>query len=284
MRILLKIISVNAMKNFFTRIFNVDYYCFSLIFFSTICFADDKINTNTLVLNGAYQGKNLYVQNPFTVNMKDFCTIEVYVNSEKVMSQIKSSAYEIDLSYLAINEPLTIEIVHKSDCKPKVLNSQVIRLNSNLQFANLVATESAISWSTKGEKQGDKMYLEQFLYNTWINLKEIQAKGSSSNSSYSAESHHTSGINKYRIKYLDKDGTAFYSRILEFQSVVPEITFYPKRVSNKIYLSRGADYEITDENGTILNKGKGKEIPCETLKEGIYYLNIDNKTEKFLKK
>lgn len=262
----------------------VNFLSIFLLFTSLLGFADDKTSGNTLTLNGAYQGKNLYVQNPFTTNMKDFCTNEVYVNGEKVMTQIKSSAFEIDLSYLAVNEPITIEIIHKSDCKPKVLNAQVIRLNSNLQFTNLVATESSISWSTKGEKLGDKMFVEQFLYNTWVSIKEISSKGSSSNSSYSAESHHTSGINKYRVKYLDKDGVAFYSHIVEFQSVLPEITFYPKRVSNKIYLSRGSDYEITDEKGVVLNKGKGKEIPCETLKDGVYYLNVDNKTEKFLKK
>lgn len=280
----MQLTTVNSVKDSTKSLLRVIFLSIFFVFASFFGFADDKTSSNTIILNGAYQGKNLYVQNPFTVNMKDFCTDEVYVNSEKVMSQIKSSAYEIDLSYLAINEPVTIEIIHKADCKPKVLNAQVIRLNSNLQFTNLVSNETSISWSTKGEKIGDKMYVEQFLYNSWITLKEIPSKGSSSNSSYSAESHHTSGINKYRVKYTDKDGTAFYSRVIEYQSGLPEITFYPKRVSNKIYLSRGSDYEITDEKGVVLNKGKGKEIPCETLKEGVYYLNVDNKTEKFLKK
>lgn len=245
---------------------------------------DDGFSSQNIILNGAYQGKNIYVQNPFTVNMKDFCTDEVYLNNAKVMSQIKSSAYEIDLSHLSINEPVTIKIVHKTGCKPKVLNAQVIRLNSNLQFSNFTIDNSIIQWSTKGEKLGDKMFIEQFLYNNWVSIKEFQSKGSSSNSSYTFESIHHSGLNKYRIKYVDKDGSAFYSKIEEYQSILPEITFYPKRVSNKIYLSRGSDYEIVDEKGTVLNKGKGKEIPCETLKEGVYYLNVDNKTEKFLKK
>ncbi|MFN0049023.1 MAG: T9SS C-terminal target domain-containing protein, partial [Cytophagales bacterium] len=69
-----------------------------------------------------------------------------------------------------------------------------------------------------------------------------------------------------------------------YMATLPEVTFFPKRVANKIYLSRDADYEIIDGYGNPLMKGKGKEIVCETLSEGVYYLNIDNKTEKFLKK
>ncbi len=255
---------------------------FSLNF--TLFGKDDSGSSSFFILNGAFQGKNLYVQNPFTPNMKDFCTDEVYLNNTKIMGQIKSSAYEIDLSHLNINEPVSIKITHKAGCKPKVLNAQVIRLNSNLQFSSFVVDNVNIQWATKGEKLGDKMYVEQFVYNNWIMLKEFPSKGSISNSSYTFETNHHSGNNKYRIKYVDKDGTAFYSKVVDFVSVLPEVNFWPKRVSNKIYLSRGTDYEITDEKGTVLNKGKGKEIPCESLKEGVYYLNIDNRTEKFLKK
>lgn len=261
------------------------YFFLALMFFSNVLMAkDDGTSSSFFLLNGAFQGKNLYVQNPFTPNMKDFCTDEVFLNNVKIMGQIKSSAYEIDLSHLSINEPVSIKITHKADCKPKVLNAQVIRLNSNLQFSSFVVDNNSIQWATKGEKLGDKMFVEQYLYNNWIMLKEFASKGSLSNSSYSYESHHNSGLNKYRIKYVDKDGTAFYSKVADFQSILPEVNFWPKRVSNKIYLSRGTDYQITDDKGTILNKGKGKEIACDALKEGVYYLNIDNRTEKFLKK
>lgn len=247
-------------------------------------FLPDNLTSQSLTVNGAYQGKNLYVQNPFTSNMKDFCTDEVFVNDVKVMSQIKSSAYEIDLSHLTLNEPLTIKIVHKDDCKPKILNSQVIRLSSTFQISGFTIDNSAINWSTKGEKAGDKVFVEQFMYNNWISIKELSAKGSGSSNNYAADQNHHSGINKYRIKYVEKDGNVFYSKVIEFQSDLPEVTFYPKRVSNKIYLSRVADFEIIDGYGNSITKGKGKEIPCETLKEGVYYLNTDNKTEKFLKK
>ncbi|MDX2188824.1 MAG: hypothetical protein SFY32_03080 [Bacteroidota bacterium] len=258
---------------------------FFITFLSVITLLNITSNAQqTLIVNGAFQGKNLYVQNPFTTNMKDFCSDEVYVNDVKVMSNIKSSAYEIDLSHLAQNEPVTIKITHKADCKPKILNAQVIRLSSTFQFASFTVDENLINWSTKGEKIGDKMFVEQFMYNNWITVKEISAKGSTSNNNYTTDQNHHSGINKYRIKFVEKDGNVFYSKVVEFQSTLPEVTFYPKRVSNKIYLSRLADYEVIDGYGNVIVKGKGKEVVCEQLKEGVYYLNVDNKTEKFLKK
>lgn len=243
-------------------------------------------NTSQQVLNiyGAYQGKNIYVQNPFTTNMKDFCTDDVFVNDIKVLTEIKSSAYEIDLSNLAKNQAVTIKITHKEDCKPKVLNAQVIRLNSSFQFSNFNIDNEILNWSTRGEKIGDKVSVEQFINNNWFTIKEMVAKGSSSNNNYVVDQNHHSSLNKYRIKYTEKDGNIIYSKIVEFQSLLPEVTFYPKRVSNKIYLSRPITYEIIDGAGSVINKGKGKEIVCEQLKEGVYYLNIDNKTEKFLKK
>jgi hypothetical protein len=255
-----------------------------LILFLNTFFSIDQNPQQSLTLNGAYQGKNLYVQNPFTSNMKDFCTDEVFVNETKVMSQIKSSAFEIDLSHLKVNDPVVVKIVHKEDCKPKVLNAQVIRLNSTFQFSNFTIDNTILNWSTKGEKSGDKVAVEQFINNNWITLKEMPSKGSSSSNNYVFDQNHHSGVNKYRIKYMEKDGNVFYSKVVEFQSQLQEVTFYPKRVSNKIYLSRAVDYEVIDGYGTVISKGKGKEIVCEQLKEGVYYLNIDNKTEKFLKK
>jgi hypothetical protein len=247
-------------------------------------FANDVANAQYLVVSGNYQGKNLYVQNPFTSNMKDFCTDEVYLNEVKIMDNIKSSAFEIDLSSLNLNDPVTVKIVHKDDCKPKVLNAQVIRTANNFQFLSFNVTEDEISWSTKGEKLGDKIFIEQYLYNNWVTIKEVPAKGSASSNHYNFPSNNHSGLNKYRIRFVEKEGSSYYSKTVEIISSKPEVTFFPKRVANKIYLSRAVDYEIVDGYGNPLIKGKGSEIVCEKLPEGVYYLNVDNKTEKFLKK
>jgi len=254
--------------------------CFILI--NSLFF--ENTSSQSFVISGNYQGKNLYVQNPFASNMKDFCTDEVFLNEVKIMDNIKSSAYEIDLSSVAVNSFVNIKITHKEDCKPKILNSQVIRSINNFVFATFTIDEGEIKWITKGESKNSRVFVEQFLYNNWIVLKEVPSKGSASSNSYAYPTNHNSGLNKYRIRVLEKDGNSFYSKTFEYVATLPEVTFFPKRVANKIYLSRATDYEIVDGYGNPLLKGKGKEITCENLSEGVYYLNIDNKTEKFLKK
>ena len=256
----------------------------TFVILSILLLLNVNLFAGNLTVSGVYQGKNLYVQNPFTGNMKDFCTDEVFVNDVSVLTNIKSSAFEIDLSSLKMNESVTVKIVHKEDCKPKILNPQVIRLNSSFQFTSFSVSNESLNWVTKGEKVGDKVLVEQFLYNNWISMKEISAQGSVSINTYHQNGNHHSGINKYRVKFVEKEGTVFYSKVIEYRSDLPEVTFYPKRVANKIYLSRTTDFEIIDGYGNVILKGKGKEVPCEALGEGVYYLNIDNKTEKFLKK
>jgi len=235
-------------------------------------------------ISGVYQGKNIYVQNPFTSNMQDFCTEDVFVNDVKVMSNVKQSAFEIDLSSLNINDPVVIKITHKDDCKPRILNAQVIKPNSTFQFTSINIDHEIISWATKGEKAGGKFYLEQFIYNNWNTIKEIPSKGSATLNNYAVDEGHHSGTNKYRIKYQEREGVFFYSRVVEHSSLKDPVTFYPKRASTTLFLSRETDYEILDASSVLIKKGKGKEIPIEDLKSGVFYLNVDNKTEKFMKK
>lgn len=253
----------------------------SLIILSLGAYAQN----GSVVLNGAYKGKNLYVQNPFTGNMKDFCTLEVHINGEKKMSSIQSSAYEVDLSFLKMGDPVIIKIVHSPDCKPKVLNPQVIRNNSNeFHFLSFNSSDSKLNWSSKGESGGAKMFIQQFTRGQWINVSEKRAKGLPSKSEYSHTVTHHNGLNKYRIKYLDVHGKVVYSHVSEYNSSEEDVTFYPSRVSTSITLSRSSSYEIMDSYGNVIKKGKGAKIDCIGLKSGVYYLNMHNQTEKFYKK
>lgn len=256
-----------------------------LILFSSLLIAS-TVKAGILTLSGVYQGKNLYVQNPFTGNMKDFCTNDVYVNDKLVMSNVQSSAYEIDLSHLKEQDPVTVKITHKDDCKPKILNPQVIKATSSFAFASFQVEKDKIVWVTKGEKMNGRHFVEHFVNNSWIIVKEVAGKSSAIINTYHepASSHH-SGLNKYRIKYLESDGQVFYSQVVEFVSDLPPVEFYPKRVTDKIYLTpREADYELLDAYGNVVRKGRGKEINMSDLTTGVYYLNVDNKTHKLFKK
>lgn len=244
-----------------------------------------EVKAVEITLTGVYQGKNVYVQNPFSgAGNKDFCTIEVFVNSRKISSNIQSSAYEIDLSHQKLNDPIALRIVHKEDCKPKILNPQVLKATGSFNFNSVSVTNEHLNWATRGEKPNGRMVVEHFINNSWSVLKEVKGKESPIMCNYELAVNHNSGINKFRVKYIEHDGQIFYSQVAEFLSTLLPVDFYPKRVSDKIFLTRDSDYEILDAYGNSKLKGRGKEIDVNAEPAGIYYINTDNKTFKIFKK
>jgi len=235
-------------------------------------------------ITGEYQGKNIYVQNPLSPDKVNFCTQSVYLNDSKIIDQPKTSAYEIKLDHMAIGDPVVIRVEHRSGCKPKIINPQVIRSKSKFQFTASSANENSISWSTEGEQPNGKFFIEHFRNDKWIVINTLPCKGAFEANQYSVAPKHHSGENKYRIKYVQSDGKVFYTRIFDFYNNEEPISFYPTRVTDKITLSRATDYEVLDTYGNVVTKGYGKELALSSLEPGLYYLNIDNRTEKFVKK
>ncbi|MES2733998.1 MAG: hypothetical protein V4714_19780 [Bacteroidota bacterium] len=256
------------------------FFVLSIVF----CLISLESSAAELSLSGFYQGRNLFVQNPLALDKKAFCTDEVYVNDQKVMSNIRSSAYEIDLSSFTIDDAIKIRITYKDDCSPKILNPQVLRSGATFQFISFSVTREAVNWTTSGEQPNSLFFVEQYMSNNWLAVKTVYSKGTGKSGVYSVAPSHLSGINRYRIKAQDNDGKIFYTREVNFNSVQETVTFYPKSVTDKITLSHDVPYEVLNSSGKIIRKGKGKEILLKGIKTGVYYLNIDSRTEKFYKK
>ncbi len=237
-----------------------------------------------MTIFGIYHGKNITIQNPIIGN-KVYCTNEVYLNNKKVMSNIASSLYEVNLSMLKIGDSVTVVISHKAGCQPKVLNPQVLRPSPTFQYISVSVDKDFVKWSTQGERSSDIYFLEQFSNHNWLILQKFNALGISV---YSVPVRHSVGTNRYRIRYVEKDGRIFYSKEVEFKvtpaTVLEPVTFYPRNVTDKIYLSRPVPYQVIAQNGTVLKRGNAAEILLTDLKTGVYYLAVDNKKEKFFKK
>ena len=242
------------------------------------------LQAGEIVISGVYQGKNIFVQNPAVSQNQNYCVDEVYVNDVKKMSGIKHSVFEVDLSDLEIDAPVTVKILYKDGCTPKIMNPQVLRPSGTFQFSNLTVDNNSVDWTTVGETPKYLFYVEQFVNGSWLGIKKFEAKNTGAGI-YSLPVMHNAGINKYRIKAQnEEDHHMFYSKVVEFDPNAEPITFYPKSVTSKITLSRPTSYEVVDAKGNVLRKGTGAEILLAELKSGVYYLNIDNHKEKFFKK
>ncbi len=240
-----------------------------------------------IILEGNYQGKNLYIQNPFAGSGVGFCVFEVRVNGNVTTDEWNSSAFEIDFSaqQLKLGDKVEVKISHKDDCKPKVLNPEVLKPKSTFETVSIsVDKDGTLKLQTKGETGKLTFVVEQFRWNKWVNVGEIEGKGTAGPNDYSFKIAPHSGENQFRVKQVDYTGKPRYSPVAKYRSMSPEVTFSPIKASKDITFSSETMFEIYDSYGNIVKKGFASMVDVSNLPKGIYYINFDNKTDQFVKK
>jgi len=245
-----------------------------------------------LILEGNYQGKNLYVQNPFGSGGVGFCVSEVLVNGNITTDETNSSAFEIDFKAhnLVIGEKIEVKIKHKEDCKPKVLNPEVLKPKSTFEIVSMtVDKDGGVKWSTKSETGKLSFAIEQFRWQKWVKVGEVEGVGTTAINNYSFKVSKHSGKNQIRVRQTDYTGQPRLSKPVDFTSDVPDIIFAPSKVAKEITFYAGQTpyetmYEIYDQFGNIVKRGFGSVVDVSGLTKGAYFINFDNKMQEFVKK
>jgi len=243
--------------------------------------------SSTIVLDGIYQGKNIYVMNPFASSGVGFCVYEVTINGKMSTDEINSSAFEIDLSIFQFNvgDKVIIEIKYKDNCLPKVLNPEVLKPKSTFTTVSIsVERDGSLNWTTSGESGKLPFIVEQYRWNKWIKVDEIQGKGTSGSNTYTVKVTPHSGNNKFRVKQIDYTKKPRYSTEANFRSPVPQISITNRRFDNEISFSGETLYEIYDYYGNIVLRGYGALVDISGLKKGDYFINFDNSMDQFKKR
>jgi hypothetical protein len=248
-----------------------------------------------IILEGNYQGKNLYVQNPFGSGGVGFCVLEVKVNGNITTDETNSSAFEIDMKphKLNIGDKVEIKVFHKDDCKPKILNPEVLKPKSTFEVVNMTADkEGLIKWTTKSETGKLAFAIEQFRWNKWVKVGEVEGNGTPTSNDYTFKVTPHSGKNMVRVRQTDYSGQPRLSKPVDFMSDVVEIDYAPIKASKDItFFAKGKSdklietmYEIYDQYGNIVKKGFGNKVDVSNLPKGGYFLNYDSKMGEFVKK
>ncbi|MBI9069105.1 MAG: hypothetical protein JEZ09_17540 [Salinivirgaceae bacterium] len=240
-----------------------------------------------IVLNGVFQGKNVYVMNPFASSGVGFCVFEVRVNGQITTDEINSSAFEIDLSVFQFSkgDKLIIIIKHKDGCIPKVINPEVLKPQSTYVSTNMkVSRDGLLTWVSTNESGSLPYIVEQFRWNKWVVVGQIDGKGNSGSNNYSIKVHPHDGNNRFRIKQIDYTRKPRYSKEIRYRSMDMPITFTPAKPSTEIVFSRETMYEIYDYYGNLVDKGIAAKVDISALTKGDYFLNYGTKTETFKKK
>jgi len=245
----------------------------------------------TLSIEGVYQGKNLYVQNPMDADGFGFCATKVTVNGDVMPGGTNVAAFSIDFSQfnISIGESVFIVIEHNDGCKPKILNPEVLLPKSTFKVNSIsISDEGKLVWESSMEKGKLPFVIEQYRWNKWVAIGEVQGKGTEGNNQYEFLVTPHSGENTIRIAQFDHTGTGRYSSEVKFKSNVAVVSKKPAIVKDKIEFFADEKpvetrYEIYDAYGNIVKKGVGSLVNCTNLVKGVYYINYDNINEKFIK-
>ena len=248
-----------------------------LLFLTLISVAQDK---GVIVLEGHYQGVDLYVQNPYGSSGVGFCAYKVTINDNVTTDQVESSAFIIDFTTqgLKVGDPVVVKIFHKTDCQPKVLNPEVLRPKSTFETKSIkVGDDQVLRWTTTGE-QGKLTYnIEQYRWNKYVKVGEVEGKGTSGENKYEFKITPTSGENKFRVVQIDYTGKKRMSPKATYESKTKPIDLVASK-SKTLDFTGETMFEVWDTYGNLVKKGFGKNPNVDNLKKGLYYVNFDNKT------
>jgi hypothetical protein len=240
----------------------------------------------TLVVEGKYQNKNVYVQNSFGNSGVGFCAQEIKVNGKLTTDETNSSAFEIDLSSLQLKygENVTIEIIHKEGCTPKVLNMEDLKPKPTFEVLTMnITPEGILKWSTKNEAGSLPYIIEQYKWNKWVPIGEVDGVGKADPQDYTFKVTMHSGENKYRVKQKGLNSISKYSKEVMSNSTIDKPSFAIAKNFAGIDFNSETGYEVFDAYGVIVKKGFGKQVAIDNLPKGEYFLCYDNAMTEFKK-
>ncbi len=240
-----------------------------------------------LIVEGKFQNKNIYIQNSFGGAGVGFCATEIKVNGKITTDEVNSTAFEIDLNSMNIKpgQKVIIEIVHKSDCTPIVLNPEVLKSRATFEVVNMnVNSAGTLKWTTKNESGALPYIIEQFKWNKWVYVGEVQGVGTAENHDYSFQITTHSGENKFRVKQVGLGVIPKISNVVSLNSMTEKPMYMVSKDAKSIQYTFETAFEVYDAFGTVVKKGYGKETNVDNLPKGKYYLCYDNQMSEFEKK
>lgn len=240
----------------------------------------------TLLVEGKFQNKNIYVQNFYGGSGVGFCAVEVRVNGNITTDECNSSAFEIDLVAMKLKygDKVTIEIIHKDFCKPLVLNAEDLKPRPSFEIMTMnISSTGLLKWTSKNESGPLPYIIEQFKWNKWVPVGEVNGAGTPDMHDYQFQVSTHSGENKFRVKQVGLGALPKYSNPVTVTSMSEKPNYAVNKDYTSLQFSTETAYELYDDYG-IIKKGYGKEIKMDNLKKGKYYLCYDNQITEFVKK
>lgn len=256
---------------------------------ATILFISTLVaSAGTIVMEGRYQGRNIFVINSVAQDGVGYCVYEITVNGLITSDEINSHAFEIDLSIYSLKtgDPVTVVIKHKDGCVPKIANPFALDPAPTFECQKITCDKiGLIVWESTGEMGKLPYIVQQFKWNKWVNIGEVMGNGTATKNVYSFQASLTSGLNRFRVVQKSSEGEFRRSPECEVTSDIAPVNFQYDKKQKVVIFSAVTSYELFNSFGQIVKRGAGTSIDVSTLAKGEYYVSYDNTTTgKFFKK
>jgi hypothetical protein len=237
------------------------------VLFSILSF---QIYSGILLLEGKYSGKNLYIQNSKGSANAGYCVTEVKVNGTITTDEVNSDVIEIDFKALnlKVGQVIKLEIIHKDNCLPKIVNPEILRPNATFETVKIELADDILKWTTKNEN-GSLPFI-------------IQGDGENGMHNYQAKVSLHSGPNKFRVRQKGANNMAKSTPETVSTSNIAKPTY--SMDAKNVAFNASTAYEIYDGYGNIVKKGFGNSLDISNLKRGTYFLCYDNQVDEINKK
>jgi hypothetical protein len=148
-----------------------------------------------------------------------------------------------------------------------------------------------LQWSTASESGSDRFIVEYARDAASFHpVGSVHAAGNSTTLSQYEFRHpeRPVGNHYYRLRQVDVDGSASYSRVLHLvRAGADGISLYPNPSSETIHLtvSTPTPYTVLDASARRIRSGTTSgPIPIGDLRTGLYYIQVDGEAHRFIKR
>jgi len=147
------------------------------------------------------------------------------------------------------------------------------------------SSKMCISWTTATEKNNDYFVVQKLVGDVFVDMKKVDSKSVNGNSkhqlNYSVQDDEpVTGVNYYRLKQVDTDGSYSTSRIVvvNFTGSKKNIEAFPNPSSGnftlKLFAGALNEIHILDSNGTVVINEQvmnADQYQVTNLSTGIYF-------------
>lgn len=147
-----------------------------------------------------------------------------------------------------------------------------------------VSKDGLVSWTASNEQGSLPYSVEQYIYDKWVKVSQVNGIGTPTPNSYSVPVILHSGENKFRVRQKGYDNMSRFSDAIIFYSKKEAVTYSVLEKNQRLEFSNDTYFIIYNPYGAVMKQGYGISVDISDYKKGYYCLIYDNKLGGFQKK